>query len=85
MKALTVVLLGSMALVSGYAVNWGFSDVAGSDGRIWAFVYYYTDLRQRDNKITDGDLNPGVCRDGKVAGIGNDFLGRCAPKAAQIL
>jgi len=45
----------------------------GADG-------YYTDLRERDDKITDDELTPVVLREGKVAGIGYGFL---APRAAK--
>jgi len=45
----------------------------GADG-------YYTDLRERDDKITDDELTPVVLREGKLAGIGYGVL---APRAAK--
>jgi hypothetical protein len=39
-------------------------------------LYYYTDVRTRDDKITDDELTPVVLRDGKVVGVGAQFLKR---------
>ena len=38
-------------------------------------LFYYTDLRTLDDKITDDELTPVVLRAGKVAGVGYEFLG----------
>ena len=54
--------------------------VAGSDGAEYLVLFYYTDVRQRDDKITDDELTPVAFRDGKVAGVGYGFL---APRAAK--
>ena len=43
-------------------------------------LFYYTDLRERDDKITDDELTPVVLREGKVAGVGYEFLGDRAPR-----
>ncbi len=49
--------------------------VDGTDGVQYEVLFYYTDLRERDDKITDDELTPIVFRDGKVAGVGYPFLG----------
>ena len=45
--------------------------------------YHYSDLRQRDNRITDDELTPVVYRNGRVAGVGYGFLNERAAKIAQ--
>lgn len=50
--------------------------VKGADGAAYLVLFYYTDLKQRDDKITDDELTPVVFRDGKVVGIGHEFLKR---------
>ena len=52
----------------------------GTDGVEYEVFFYYTDVRQLDDKITDDELTPVVFRDGRIAGIGYDFLGERAPK-----
>ena len=37
-------------------------------------LYYYTDVKARDDRITDDELTPVVLRDGKVVGVGAQFL-----------
>ena len=37
-------------------------------------LYYYTDVKTRDDRITDDELTPVVLRDGKVVGVGAQFL-----------
>ncbi len=54
--------------------------VSGPDGTSYDVLFYYTDLRQRDDKITDDELTPVVFRDGKIAGIGYAYLGERVPK-----
>ena len=54
--------------------------VAGSDGAEYLVLFYYTDVRERDDRITDDELTPVAFRDGKVAGVGYGFL---APRAAR--
>ena len=54
--------------------------LTGADGADYLVLFYYTDVRQRDDKITDDELTPVVFRGGKVAGIGYRFLGERAPK-----
>jgi len=58
-------------------------NVMASDGSELVVLFYYTDVRTRDDKVTDDELTPVALRDGKVAGIGYGFLGRRAPKYAQ--
>ena len=53
--------------------------VEGSDGP-YLVLFYYTDLKQKDDRITDDELTPVAFRDGKVAGLGYAFL---APRAAK--
>jgi len=52
----------------------------GTDGQEYEVLFYYTDLRERDDKITDDELTPVVLREGKLAGIGYGVL---APRAAK--
>jgi hypothetical protein len=52
----------------------------GSDGVEYDVLFYYTDLRERDDRITDDELTPVVLREGKVAGVGYGFLAPRAPK-----
>ena len=39
-------------------------------------LYYYTDVKTLDDRITDDELTPVVLRDGKVVGVGAQFLKR---------
>ena len=55
----------------------------GTDGGEYLVLFYYTDVRTRDDKVTDDELTPVAMRDNKVAGIGYGFLGKRAPKYAQ--
>jgi hypothetical protein len=50
--------------------------VRGSDGIDYEVLFYYTELRTRDDKITDDEMTPLVFRDGRIAGIGYGFLGQ---------
>jgi hypothetical protein len=54
--------------------------LVGTDGVEYELLFYYTDLRERDDKITDDELTPVALRAGKVAGIGYGFLGPRVPK-----
>jgi hypothetical protein len=54
--------------------------ISGPDGTSYVVVFYYTDLRTRDDKITDDELTPVVLRDEKIAGIGYAYLGERVPK-----
>jgi hypothetical protein len=51
-------------------------EVRGADSVDYRVVFYYTDVRTKDDKITDDELTPIVFRDGKVAGVGHAFLNR---------
>ncbi|MFL6654624.1 MAG: DUF3192 domain-containing protein [Sulfurifustis sp.] len=44
--------------------------VTGKDGRAYEVLYYYTDLKQQDDKITDDELTPVVFQGGRLVGIG---------------
>lgn len=55
-------------------------DVRGTDGVDYRVLFYYTDLRTKDDKITDDELTPVVLRDDKVAGVGYSFLGQRVPR-----
>lgn len=48
--------------------------VTGKDGRTYEVLYYYTDLKQQDDKITDDELTPVVFQGGKLVGVGYDAL-----------
>ena len=50
-------------------------DARGDDGSDYSILVYYTDLRTRDDKITDDELTPVVLANGKVVGVGYPFLG----------
>ena len=58
--------------------------VSGPDGASYLVLFYYTDLRQRDDKITDDELTPVVLRDEKIAGIGYGYLGERVPKYSAL-
>ena len=53
--------------------------LTGKDGKVYEVLYYYTDLKQRDDKITDDELTPLVFQDGKLIGWGYPFLDQRAP------
>jgi len=53
--------------------------VTGKDGKVYEVLYYYTDLKQRDDKITDDELTPLVFEDGKLIGWGYSFLDQRVP------
>ena len=54
--------------------------IAGPDGAAYDVLFYYTDIRTRDDKITDDELTPLVFRGHELAGIGYPFLAKLAPK-----
>jgi hypothetical protein len=53
--------------------------LTGKDGKVYEVLYYYTDLKQRDDKITDDELTPLVFEDGKLIGWGYPFLDQRVP------
>lgn len=53
--------------------------LTGKDGKSYEVLYYYTDLKQRDDKVTDDELTPLVFENGKLIGWGYPFLDRKAP------
>jgi hypothetical protein len=53
--------------------------LTGKDGESYEVLYYYTDLKQRDDKITDDELTPLVFQDGKLIGWGYPFLDQRVP------
>jgi hypothetical protein len=54
--------------------------VTGSDGMAYDVLFYYTDVKTRDDKITDDELTPLVFRGHELAGIGYEFLGKLKSK-----
>ncbi len=44
--------------------------LTGKDGKTSVILSYYTDLKQRDDKITDDELTPLVFENGKLIGWG---------------
>lgn len=50
--------------------------VTAKDGRRYEVLYYYTDLKQRDDKITDDELTPLIFENGKLVAWGRDALRR---------
>ena len=53
--------------------------LAGKDGKVYEVLYYYTDLKLRDDKITDDELTPLVFEDEKLIGWGYPFLDQRVP------
>jgi len=58
--------------------------VTGPDGAAYDVLFYYTDVKTRDDRITDDELIPLVFRGHELAGIGYGFLGKLAPKYAGL-
>jgi hypothetical protein len=59
--------------------------LTGKDGKTYEVLYYYTDMKARDDKITDDELTPLVFQDGKLIGWGYPFLDqRVPPKPTYI-
>ena len=52
--------------------------LTGKDGKTYEVLYYYTDLKAHDDKITNDELTPVVLQDGNV-GWGYPFLDQRAP------
>jgi hypothetical protein len=53
--------------------------LTGKDGKTYEVLYYYTDLKMRDDKITDDELTPVVLQDDKLVGWGYAFLDQKVP------
>jgi hypothetical protein len=53
--------------------------LTGKDGKSYEVLYYYTELKQRDDRITDDELTPLVFHDGKLIGWGYPFLDQRVP------
>jgi len=53
--------------------------LVGKDGKTYEVLYYYTDMKARDDKITDDELTPVVLQDGKLVGQGYPFLDQKVP------
>ena len=58
--------------------------VTGPDGVPYDVLFYYTDIRTLDDRITDDELTPLVFRNHELAGIGYGFLARIVPKYAGL-
>ena len=54
--------------------------ITGPDGAVYDVLFYYTDVRTRDDKVTDDELTPLVFRDHVLVGAGYPYLARLAPK-----
>lgn len=46
--------------------------VTAKDGQRYEALYYYTELKQRDDKITDDELTPLLFKNGKLVAWGDD-------------
>lgn len=46
--------------------------VTAKDGQRYEVLYYYTDMKQRDDKITDDELTLLLFQDGKLVAWGED-------------
>ena len=53
--------------------------LTGKDGKTYEVLYYYTDMKQRDDKITDDKLTPLVFENGSLIGWGYTFLDQKVP------
>ncbi len=51
-------------------------EVTAKNGQRYEVLYYYTDMKQRDDKITDDELTPLLFKDGKLVAWGDDALKR---------
>jgi hypothetical protein len=49
------------------------------DGKTYKVLYYYTDMKARDDKITYDELTPVVLQDSKLVGWGYPFLDQRVP------
>jgi len=58
--------------------------VTGPEGAAYDVLFYYTDIKTRDDKITDDELTPLVFRGHELAGIGYGFLAKLAPRYAGL-
>lgn len=58
--------------------------LTGLDGAAYDVLFYYTDIKTRDDKITDDELTPLVFRGHELAGIGYGFLSKLAPKYSAL-
>ena len=45
-----------------------------SESKAYDILYYWTDVKQRDDVITDDELTPLIFEDGKLIGWGRDLL-----------
>jgi len=52
----------------------------GKDEQLYEILFYYTDIKKRDDAITDDELTPIVLKDGKVIGYGWSFLNENATR-----
>jgi hypothetical protein len=59
--------------------RWLIEDKSNKDGKSYQVLYYHTDLKQRDDKITDDELTPLVFENGKLIGWGYPFLDQKVP------
>ncbi|MBL7157021.1 MAG: DUF3192 domain-containing protein [Candidatus Omnitrophica bacterium] len=71
----TITDIGFSFLTSSQAVRNPYKTKVLQEGRTTTEVfYYYTDMKNRDGKITDSELTPVVFRNGVLVGWGKDFL-----------
>lgn len=76
-KAVVVQIMGtepSKSLFMWIDNPYRSESIVGKDGRTYEVLYYYTDLKQRDDKITDDELTPVIFAEGKLVGWGYDVL-----------
>jgi len=71
----TITDIGFSFLTSSQAVRNPYKTKVLQEGRTTTEVfYYYTDMKNKDGKITDDELTPVVFRNGVLVGWGKDFL-----------
>jgi len=54
--------------------------LTGKSGTSYEVLYYYTQLRERDDKITDDELTPLVFEKDILVGWGYEFLDKKVPQ-----
>lgn len=53
--------------------------VTGADHTPYEILFYYTDLRARDDRVSNDELTPVLLQDGNVVGVGYQALGARVP------
>lgn len=75
-KAETLQIMGTSTVYAEQIINNPYRSeiVKGEDNKSYEVLYYYTDIKSRDDAITDDELTPLIFADGKLLGWGWSFL-----------